>query len=56
MWVTSTTDLSIFDKEMKYLYDNNIMVLKMSDIEYNQSSDNLYIKKYNSHDVNTIGN
>jgi peptidoglycan/xylan/chitin deacetylase (PgdA/CDA1 family) len=55
-WLHSTTDVDVFDSEMKYLYDNSIMVLKMSDIGYNQSSDNLYIKNYNRDNVTTIKN
>jgi peptidoglycan/xylan/chitin deacetylase (PgdA/CDA1 family) len=51
-WVSSTTDVDIFDEEMKYLYENNIMVLTMSDLGYNQSSGDVYIKNFNPNSTN----
>ncbi len=51
-WVSSTTDVDIFDEEMKYLYENNIMVLTMSDLGYNQSSGDVYIKNFNLNSIN----
>ncbi|MBA3750838.1 MAG: polysaccharide deacetylase family protein [Nitrosopumilus sp.] len=50
-WVDSTTDLDLFDKEMKYLYDNNIKVLMMSDLGYNQSSNQIYIMNFNNNSI-----
>jgi peptidoglycan/xylan/chitin deacetylase (PgdA/CDA1 family) len=43
-WIDSTTDLDLFEEEMEYLYDNDITVLDMNDLEYNQSSNHIYIK------------
>ncbi len=40
----STIDVNLFDREMKYLYDNGFKVLTMSDLAYNQTSNKLYIK------------
>jgi peptidoglycan/xylan/chitin deacetylase (PgdA/CDA1 family) len=40
----STTDVQLFDKEMKYLYDNGFRVITMSDIGYNKTNNHLYIK------------
>jgi len=40
----SFTDVSLFSAEMKYLYDNGFIVLKMSALGYNESSNDLYIK------------
>ena len=51
-WVSSTTDLDLFNEEMKYLYQNNIMVLRMSDLGYNQSSGDIYIKNFNHNSTN----
>jgi peptidoglycan/xylan/chitin deacetylase (PgdA/CDA1 family) len=40
----STTDVRLFDKEMKYLYDNGFRVITMSDVGYNKTNNHLYIK------------
>lgn len=40
----STTDIRLFDKEMKYLHDNGFRVITMSDISYNKTNNHLYIK------------
>jgi hypothetical protein len=40
----STTDVRLFGKEMKYLYDNGFRVITMSDIGYNKTNNHLYIK------------
>jgi hypothetical protein len=34
----------LFDKEMKYLHDNNVRVITMSDLGYNENSKYLYIR------------
>jgi hypothetical protein len=45
-WITnSTTDINLFDAEMKYLHDNNIRVLTMTDLVYNKTTNQLYIRK-----------
>ncbi len=41
---TLTISEDLFDKEMKYLHDNNFKVITMSDLGYNQSSNFLYVK------------
>lgn len=43
-WINSTTDINLFDMEMKYIYDNGFKVLTMSDLGYNQTSNQIYIK------------
>ena len=40
----SITDIGLFSKEMKYLHDNGFLVLKISDLGYNQSTNYIYIK------------
>ena len=37
-------DASLFDKEMKYLHDNGIRVITMSDLGYDENSNFLYIR------------
>jgi peptidoglycan/xylan/chitin deacetylase (PgdA/CDA1 family) len=39
-----TTDLSLFDAEMKYLHDSGFRVITISDLAYNGNSKYLYIK------------
>jgi peptidoglycan/xylan/chitin deacetylase (PgdA/CDA1 family) len=39
-----STDISLFDQEMKYLHDNGFKVLTMSDLGYNENSKILYVK------------
>ena len=41
----SITDIGLFSKELKYLYDNGFLVLKISDLGYNQSTNYIYIKE-----------
>jgi peptidoglycan/xylan/chitin deacetylase (PgdA/CDA1 family) len=44
-WIEdSTIDVNLFDREMKYLYDNGFKVLTMDDLGYNQTSNRLFIK------------
>lgn len=44
-WIKdSTIDVNLFDREMKYLYDNGFKVLAISDLGYNQTSNKLYIR------------
>lgn len=38
------TSEELFDKEMKYLYDNGFSVLKLSDLGYNNTGNHFYIK------------
>jgi hypothetical protein len=40
----SFTNVGLFPTEMKHLHDNGFIVLKMSDIGYNESNNYLYIK------------
>jgi peptidoglycan/xylan/chitin deacetylase (PgdA/CDA1 family) len=40
----TSTDISLFYKEMKYLYDNGFEVLTMSDLGYDKNSNYLYIR------------
>ena len=40
----SVTDVDLFQKEMKYLYDNKFKVITISDFAYNEKHDHLYIK------------
>ena len=40
----TSTDVSLFDAEMKYLHDNGFKVLKMYDLGYDENSKYLYIK------------
>ena len=39
-----STDVTLFDKEMKYLHDNGIRVITMSDVRYDQNSKYLYVR------------
>lgn len=39
-----STDLNLFDKEMKYLHDGNFNVLTMANLGYDNNSNYLYIK------------
>jgi hypothetical protein len=43
-WINSTTDVKLFDVEMGYLHDNGFRVITMSDLGYNTTSNNIYIK------------
>jgi hypothetical protein len=40
----TSTDINLFDTEMKYLHDNGFKVITMSDIEYNENTKYMYIK------------
>jgi len=40
----TSTDVSLFAAEMKYLHDNGFKVLTMSDLGYNENSKYMYIK------------
>jgi peptidoglycan/xylan/chitin deacetylase (PgdA/CDA1 family) len=39
-----STGVALFDKEMKYLHDNNVRVITMSDLGYDQNSKYLYVR------------
>ncbi|HET7147711.1 MAG TPA: polysaccharide deacetylase family protein [Candidatus Nitrosopolaris sp.] len=39
-----STGIALFSQEMKYLHDNNFRVIRVSDLRYNLTSNNLYIK------------
>jgi peptidoglycan/xylan/chitin deacetylase (PgdA/CDA1 family) len=43
----TSTNVSLFDAEMKYLHDNGFKVLTMSDLGYDENSNYLYIKSTN---------
>jgi hypothetical protein len=43
----TSTNVSLFDAEMKYLHDNGYRVLTMSDLGYDEKSNYLYIKSTN---------
>ena len=43
----TSTNVSLFDAEMKYLHDNGFKVLTMSDLRYEEKSNYLYIKGLN---------
>jgi hypothetical protein len=40
----SSTDISLFEAEMKYLHDNGFKVLTMKDLGYDEMSNHLYVK------------
>ena len=42
--VDYNTDPKLFEKEMKYLHDNNIRVITMKDLGFGAKSNYLYIK------------
>jgi hypothetical protein len=39
-----STDISLFDQEMKYLHDNGFKVIPMSDIGYDENTKYMYVK------------
>jgi peptidoglycan/xylan/chitin deacetylase (PgdA/CDA1 family) len=41
----TSTDVGLFDAEMKYLHDNGFKVLTMADLGYDENSNYLYVKK-----------
>jgi Polysaccharide deacetylase len=47
------TDLKLFQKEMKYLHDNNFRVITMRDLAYDGKTNYLYIKSNN--DLSQVG-
>jgi peptidoglycan/xylan/chitin deacetylase (PgdA/CDA1 family) len=40
-----STDIALFDSEMKYLHDNGFKVITMSELGYNENSKDLYVMK-----------
>ena len=40
----TSTDVNLFDQEMKYLHDNGFKVMTMADIGYNENTKYMYIK------------
>jgi peptidoglycan/xylan/chitin deacetylase (PgdA/CDA1 family) len=42
-----STSVALFDKEMKYLHDNNVRVITMSDLGYDQNNKYLYVNESN---------
>jgi peptidoglycan/xylan/chitin deacetylase (PgdA/CDA1 family) len=44
--VDYNTDLDLFEKEMKYLHDNNFRVLTMNDLRFDETSKDLDIKEF----------
>ncbi len=42
--ISGSTDVNLFDAEMKYLYDNAFTVLTMADLGYDENTNQLYIK------------
>jgi len=45
--VDYNTDPKLFEKEMKYLHDNNLRVITMKDLGYEKKTNYLYIKSPN---------
>jgi hypothetical protein len=43
--IPGSTDVNLFDAEMKYLYDNGFTVLTMADLGYDENSNYLYLKR-----------
>ncbi|HET7149244.1 MAG TPA: polysaccharide deacetylase family protein [Candidatus Nitrosopolaris sp.] len=41
----SSTDVSLFAAEMKYLHDNGFKVIPMSDLGYNENTNSMYIRQ-----------
>jgi hypothetical protein len=39
-----TMDIALFDKEMRYLHDNGVRVITMSDLAYDENSKYLYVR------------
>jgi peptidoglycan/xylan/chitin deacetylase (PgdA/CDA1 family) len=39
-----STGVALFSQEMKYLHDNNFRVIRVSDLGFNQTINNLYVK------------
>jgi hypothetical protein len=43
-----STTINLFELEMRYLHDNGFTVLNMADLDYDENTDYLYIKKGNT--------
>ena len=43
--ISGSTDVNLFDAEMKYLYDNAFTVITMADLGYDENTNQLYIKQ-----------
>jgi hypothetical protein len=43
--IPGSTDVNLFDAEMKYLYDNAFTVITMADLGYDENTNQLYIKQ-----------
>ena len=41
---TYDTSKELFDREMKYLYDNDFKILRLTDLDYNEKEHHFYIK------------
>jgi len=39
-----STGVALFSEEMKYLHDNNFRIIRVSDLGFNQTTNNLYVK------------
>src|SRR5215203_7308957 len=50
-----STNVNLFDAEMKYLYDNGFTVLIMADLGYDESTHQLYIEYIGPSTINHIG-
>jgi peptidoglycan/xylan/chitin deacetylase (PgdA/CDA1 family) len=49
-----STNVNLFDAEMKYLYDNGFTVLTMADLAYDESTHQLYIEYIGPSTINHI--
>ena len=52
--VDYNTDLHLFEKEMKYLHDNNFRVLTMKDLRFNETNKDLYIKEFTTPKITMV--
>jgi peptidoglycan/xylan/chitin deacetylase (PgdA/CDA1 family) len=50
-----STNVNLFDAEMKYLYDNGFTVLTMADLGYDESTHQLYIRYIGPSTIKHIG-
>ncbi len=39
-----STEVALFSEEMRYLHDNNFRVIRVSNLGFNQTTNNLYVK------------
>jgi peptidoglycan/xylan/chitin deacetylase (PgdA/CDA1 family) len=53
--IPGSTDVNLFDAEMKYLYDNGFTVLTMADLGYDENTNHLYIEYIGPSTINHIG-